>query len=257
MKNLTSLLVKENKRKLADFKKGLSELKDTYSIQNTHFYTRFLTPAILNKNLSKYKKLELIQDLNFVSCERHSVAIYLNALRTDNTKIIEEYEAFGDTMRTMLMNKREYDQNKKFGFNNIVFNEYGWLERPKLLNLEEIEFKAGKELHAQNKARIGQAKTGEWFYGHSWGLGNGGSLSAPCVWSKFKSTRIEALIASIEIIIKAHKDDEGSSDYKESYSKSIVKQCQNKIQELLNGTIFTQENIIQEIYSPGHQYQLF
>lgn len=92
------------------------------------------------KNLSKYEKLSEIQDLNLIKKERPYATKYLKALWLNNAEIIAEFESFGNSARQLLMNRREYDQHLLFGFSDIEFNQYGWLERPQFLDIERFEF---------------------------------------------------------------------------------------------------------------------
>ena len=92
------------------------------------------------KNLSASEKIEQVREYRPYREERPYMAVYLKALHRNDQRTIDEYESFGDNPRQIIMNRRAYDQQQKFGFTGKTLNEYGWLERPVFTEVEETEF---------------------------------------------------------------------------------------------------------------------
>ncbi len=154
------------------------------------------------KELSAYEKLQKIQDIHFCRAERHNVAIYLNALRRNDRAIIEEYESFGNTPRQLLMNKREYERHLLFGFTKKEFNQYGWLENPKFLEREEIQFPHRDGWAVSNHITLGKGLNGKWTYGMSYSHSTGGSGYGLNVWGKMFDNRKDCLTAALNEMMR-------------------------------------------------------
>lgn len=181
------------------------------------------------KELSAYEKLQKIQDIRFCRAERHNVAVYLNALRRNDRAIIEEYESFGDTPRQLLMNKREYERHLLFGFTKKEFNQYGWLENPKFLEREEIQFPHRDGWAVSNHITLGKGLNGKWTYGMSYSHSTGGSGYGLNVWGKMFDNRKDCLTAALNEMMRGLDKDSSKSD---RYAISVLKQVKSLFDEI-------------------------
>lgn len=172
------------------------------------------------KALSAYEKLKLIQDVNFCRHERHSVAIYLNALRKNDRAVIEEYESFGDTPRQIIMNKRDYERHLQFGFTKKEFNQYGWLEKPDFQERERIEFPHKDSWAVGNYITVGKGINDKWSYGMSYSYSTGGAGYGLGVWGELFDNRKECLKSALNELMKGLSKSSGEND---RYAKIVLK----------------------------------
>jgi hypothetical protein len=190
------------------------------------------------KELSKAEKIEHIREMNFCRAERRDAAVYLNALRTDNRAIIEEYESFGDRPHQFFLNKRTYDAGLRFGFTDRRFNKYGWLVNADFTAKERIEFTPKDRPVASNHLTIGQGANGKWSYGASYSTGAAGCGYGLGVWGKVFDTRKECLKAALQEIMDGHHryetDLKGDTcgNFNVRLSREIVRQVKDLFDEL-------------------------
>jgi hypothetical protein len=191
------------------------------------------------KKLSKFEKLEEIQNLNFAKCERHFVAIYLKALWLNDTKIITEYESFGDRPNQFLMNKTTYDRQLLFGYSEKVFDKYGWFVTPKFNNYEELIFTTKNEKIGSNKVSIGEGLNGKWSFSISYSTGAAGGSSRCDIWGEIVENKETAIIKGLTQLITTHNRQremlykkDSCGNYKEDYSRAIVKLVKDKLDEV-------------------------
>jgi hypothetical protein len=191
------------------------------------------------KKLSKFEKLSVIQEYNFAKCERYWVAVYLKALWLNDIETIEEYESFGERPYQFFMNKRSYERQLLFGYTEKSLDEYGWLENPKFINCEEFVFNAKKESRGSNKVRIGQGLNGKWSFSVSYSTGACGG-SSPCnIWGEIVDCRKTAIVKGLTELIGTHNRQreqlykkDSCGNYKEEYSRAIVRLVQEKLDEV-------------------------
>lgn len=172
------------------------------------------------KNLTKYEKLAEIQDLRLIKKERPYAAKYLKALWLNNNEVIAEYESLGNSAQQLLMNRREYDQHLLFGFTDITFNEYGWLERSQFLDVEHFEFPHRDGWAVSNHITIGRGVNGKWSYGASYSCNTSGGGYGLGVWGKIFDDRKSCLISALqELMEKLKKVDQ------DKYTTRVLKQA--------------------------------
>lgn len=187
--------------------------------------------------LSKYEKQALIHEVGFWREERHYAAEYLNALRTNNVEVIEQYEAFGNDPRHIVMNRREYDKRLLFGFTSKELDENGWLKSPEFLEYERIEFIHQQGWAAHNYVTIGRGVNGKWSYGVSYSTGGAGGGYGLGVWGSVCDSRKECLASALAELLDRHhesavrlKDD--TTNFNVNLSRKIVQQVKAMFDEL-------------------------
>lgn len=188
--------------------------------------------------LSNTEKIACVREVNFCRTERHDAAVYLNALRTDNRAVIEEYESFGDRPHQFFLNKRTYDAGLRFGFTDRRYDEYGWLRNADFTEQERIEFAPKESSVAFNHLTIGKGNNGKWSYGASYSTGAAGSGYGLGVWGKVFDTRKECLKSALQEIMDGHrkyeKDLKGDTcgNFNAKLSREIVRQVKDLFDEL-------------------------
>ncbi len=176
--------------------------------------------------------------MNFCRTERHDAAVYLNALRTDNRAVIEEYESFGDRPHQFFLNKRTYDAGLRFGFTDRRYDEYGWLKNADFTEQERIEFAPKDSPVSFNHLTIGKGSNDKWSYGASYSTGAAGCGYGLGVWGKVFDTRKECLKAALQEIMDGHRryetDLKGDTcgNFNTKLSREIVRQVKDLFDEL-------------------------
>ncbi len=171
------------------------------------------------------EKIQRVLNYNASRVERHHTAVYLNALRTNNTPVIEYFESFGDSVHKIILNVRTYEAGLSFGFTEKAFNEYGWLDI-RLETVEEIEFRDHPKFHPQNYIYLQKSPNRLWVYGVSCQSETSGIMCCPGIWSKEVFTdHAQCLTAALKYFIHTH---EGM----EKLNTKVVGQAKKMLAEL-------------------------
>jgi hypothetical protein len=156
------------------------------------------------REYTKYEKLAAIQELRLYPTERHDVAVYLNALRVGNKEITDEYERFGNHPYQIFSNRRSYQRGLLFGFTDLTFNQYGWLDNERFTDEETFEFPHRKGFAVLNYCHIAKGANGKWTFGTSFNIGTSGGCSGISVWNTPYDSRIECLTTALQKIMELH-----------------------------------------------------
>src|SRR5690606_1180927 len=139
-----------------------------------------------------------LQDCN--DC-RHLVVVYKGALRRLDFRILDTFKQFGEDVRHQVMNFNEHEHAKRFGFDEIKLDEYGWLAHP-TWKVETIDFRTNHKADKQfthNYIHLGQGPNGKWTHDEHYmfggGAGGGFYLS---VYSEPLPSRQAALIRGLD-----------------------------------------------------------
>lgn len=191
------------------------------------------------KKLSKFEKLQEIKELSITRCERHEVAVYLKALWLNDTETIDSFEKFGDTPYKIFTNKRYYERQLLFGFTNLEIDENGWIKNTELLEKENYEFKTKNESRSSNYFNIGRGINGNWTFGLSYSTGASGGSALASIWNEIVESKELAIKKGLNALIEAHNRQrerlykkDSCGNYKEDYSRAIVKLAQERFDEL-------------------------
>jgi hypothetical protein len=164
------------------------------------------------RELSKFEKFEIIKDNLISFCERKAYAEYLKAIWLNDVKTISYFESFGDHPRKIISNYRNHKQNLKFGFESIIYDEYGWIERPVFLEKEEILVYVHKNGWKDlNNIQVAVGKNGKWTNGIWCQTNTGGNVNGISVWGGIFETKEQAIINACQRVIKFHQEHDWSS----------------------------------------------
>lgn len=193
---------------------------------------------------NREQRIEQIKDNFWAGVERPYVDEYLKALESkephNNAYIFEQFSEQGAGVHQIIRNYRAVLVREKFGFTDYSLNEYGWMEQPKWLDVEEIDFSVGKENYSGNQVRIGRGPNGKYAIGYSYGggkgCGGGGSINE---YGEAYDNRDDAVIASLEILLKFHKEaivksENDTTNYNKKYSKAMVLILEDYKKEIIN-----------------------
>ena len=93
------------------------------------------------KELSSEDKIAAIVECRFWRGELALVEQYIEALKTNNMAVIEEFESFCDSPQHIVNNKSCHERAfSAFGFTGKTFNERGWLEDAAFMECETFYF---------------------------------------------------------------------------------------------------------------------
>lgn len=164
------------------------------------------------RNLSKFEKYDIITEYRIAFFERKPYAKYLKAIWLNDIKTISYFESFGDHPRKIILNYRKHKQNLKFGFENIVYDEYGWIERPVFLEEEEIVVYVHKNgWKERNNIQVAVGKNGKWTNGIWCQTNTGGNVDGISVWGGIFDTKEQAIINACQRVIKYHEENSWNS----------------------------------------------
>ena len=190
----------------------------------------------------KFSIQEIIEDFKYwkegkfsTKAEIEFSNLFKEALENNNLTQLSEYFKLWDdregrfSFDKLTRNYVAYHKGLEFGFETISFDTYGWLECPKWLDVEEIEFKC-KGTYLVNKITVGKGKNNLWVYGLYWGFAFGGGAFGLNVFNEsFDSYEIVVEVALRDMLKRLTKEN-GNNNSKEL--REIIKQIEYKLTEL-------------------------
>lgn len=147
------------------------------------------------KDLDKFEKLKMFQEYRFSNVERHTAAVYLNAIRKGDKETVDYYESFGNDLHHILLNVRCNEKNEKYGFGRLPIEEYGWVPMGRLVDGRKVEFDIG------NYITTGVSPNGTWFYGIRISTSSSGLGSGSSVWGVPYKSETDALVGGLKEMI--------------------------------------------------------
>lgn len=163
-----------------------------------------------------------------VECE------YWNAVRANDEDRLTWFASFGDDVRHRVMNVFTYRKNLLFGFNEIAFDEWGWMDGPEWPVSEVIEFKtrSKEDKHfAGNYVTLAAGPNMRWTYSvhYRHGGGSGGGYACHVHWHQPYKTRHAALTAALDEIrekmesgLAHHEAYHDTSNYHAAYMRKVL-----------------------------------
>ncbi len=125
---------------------------------------------------SKPEILAYVADNNFVPYERAIFAEILDAIANYNQELLDWFQSFGDSFRSITMNIHAYRKGLEFGFTEIGFDQYGWFKHPVFLDIEHTNFGDTSRYGNYSTIDLGRGLNGVWTYAihYSYGVAGGG-----------------------------------------------------------------------------------
>lgn len=145
----------------------------------------------------------------------------LTCIKSNNQEQLSWFSSFGDTIRKILMNVHAYRNGLEFGFTEISFDKYGWLNRPKFLEQENIKFGNTKHSNDYSEVRIGRGINHIWTYALSYSYGTAGGGCCLSIYGKhYKSC--EAALKTALTELKAMMQDKVGHTDTTNYKQSVI-----------------------------------
>ena len=181
------------------------------------------------KELCCEDKIAAILEYNFWRNELAAIEPYIEALKTNNRTVIEEFEAFGDGPRQIAQNMHHFTRaSTVYGFTRIAFNEHGWLEREEFMDCESFDFGCGiKGAIGRNSITIGRAPNGKWTYGSYLSASRSGRGSGLSAFNQPYDSRRESLCRGLEEMIAWHTKE---NDKK---TAPVIKEAKDMLDEIM------------------------
>ena len=116
----------------------------------------------------------------------------------------------------------------RFGFDNIEFDEYGWLRRTTFQGIEELLFGLQDKSRYGNYSTItlGHGPNQIWTYGLSCSYGTGGSSSGICVYDQTFANKEEAhknATAKLKKMMLNKVGDKDTTNYNQKIISATLK----------------------------------
>ena len=171
---------------------------------------------------------------------------FWNAIRSLDLDILQWFWSMGSSTRHQVMNVDAYEHGLQYGFTEIKFCEYGWLDNRDWILTEELHFKLKEDKAYYNRITLSCGINGSWAYGlsYNYGTGSGGGW-APSIYDKPFLSREACLNAALDDLkdkmehtitrATAHPDP---SNYNISYMNKIVQLIQKEYASQVQLTLF-------------------
>ena len=184
----------------------------------------------LTKNQILRRIKRITSDLCDLSESRTIQNIYWDAIRSIDTEKLNWFWSLGETTRHRVMNANDLVHGKKYGFNELTFDEHGWLDNQRWTQLEEIELRLKDDKAITNRITLARGLNESWTYGlsYNYGPGSGGGW-APSVYCKPIDSREACLNAALEDLRNKMEDriqyatkHPDPSNYNVGYMKKVL-----------------------------------
>jgi len=178
------------------------------------------TLEIFDKNYLVVYELEN----NFCAHERETFSELQSAVVGRDEQKVEWFKNFGSKIHQILFNVHAYRKGLVFGFDEIVFGKYGWLERPVFLDQEETELGRLDKTRWGNHSTItvGRGLNDVWCYGLGISWGMAGSSSGLSVYNKAYPSKQAAFNAALEMLKIRMEEKVGDGDTT-NYNQKIMR----------------------------------
>lgn len=163
---------------------------------------------------------------------------FFDSIRNINVESINFFKQFGTDPSHIIRNVIDYRQGLNFGFQDFSIGEYGWINMPDFINVEEISFKVKKDNACYNAIRVASSPSLVWTYAYSFQFGGAGSSSPISVYGEQFSSKQECCIAALVYMSGRFENALIKSDacnYPRAYCTTILSLCKFKLIEYTAG----------------------
>lgn len=171
----------------------------------------------------QYYLNEYMCTYNLCAHERVTIREMLLAVKVGDEVKLDWFKQFGTELRHILLNSYAFRKGLEFGFEEIAFDQYGWLKRPVFLDREETEFgKTDKSRYGNHSTiTVGRGTNGLWCYGLSISWGTAGSSSGLSVYAKPFASKALAFDAAL-LVLKQRMDEMVGCSDTGNYNPKII-----------------------------------
>ncbi len=174
------------------------------------------------KDLTIDEKIQIATDYHYYQSDRRNVARYLWALRKNDIGTLSYFENMGDDFHHIIQNIRTYERAKLWGFNELNFNEHGWLEyRLDIVSITEVY---------KSEILVGKPKKDLFTYGVYYNFGNSGGGWFPNIWGKIFNSEHDTKMAGIDFLKEKMK--EGLIKEKDDTCNYSIHEIKNTLKEI-------------------------
>lgn len=153
--------------------------------------------------------------------ERAIVNEILTAIVNGDDQLLQDFNRLGHSLRHIYMNVHAYRSGLKFGFDQIQFDQYGWLLRPTFLETENLVF-GNKAHHGEYSSLcIGRGPNYQWAYGLQYCFGTAGGGRSLSFYDHPYNNRAEAITAGLIDLKNCFFKILGSTDTT-NYKQSVI-----------------------------------
>lgn len=164
-----------------------------------------------------------LSEYNLCGHERATMAELILAVKDGDEVKLGWFTQFGTELRHILLNSYAYRKGLEFGFEEISFDEYGWLKRPNFLDQEVTEFGRTDKSRYGNHSTItvGRGPIGVWCYGLSISWGTAGSSSGLSVYNKTFGSKALAFSEALSVL-KLRMEEKLRDSDTGNYNQKII-----------------------------------
>lgn len=167
--------------------------------------------------------VEYESENNFCAHEMQTFCELKSALNSSDRNKLEWFAKFGSEIRQILSNVHAHRKGLVYGFDEIIFGQYGWLERPVFLDQEETEFGRLVKTRWGNHSTItvGRGLNDVWCNGLSISWGMAGSSSGLSVYNQAFPSKQAAFKAALTVLRERMEEKVGNGDTMNYNQKTI------------------------------------
>jgi len=156
---------------------------------------------------------------------------YRDDLLNANFDRLSFWKQLGDSVYKQIRNRNNYEKAKILGYNEISLDEYGWLHRHELNDIEDIFFPSKEDAYrCDNYITLGRGVNQLWVYGLHYSFGAAGGGYIPCVFCKPYPSREAALFAAVDDL-KAKFNDASHKNDPTNFNQKKIKDVLKVINE--------------------------
>jgi hypothetical protein len=142
---------------------------------------------------SKNQISEYIADHRLMQYESEILNELISLIDNSDSTQLQWLNSFGNSFRSVMMNVNAYRKGLEFGFTEVAFDQYGWFNRPELLDKEDLTFGDTSRYGNHSIIHLGHGDNGIWTYGLNYSFGCAGGCFGLSVYGKQFKSREAAL----------------------------------------------------------------
>lgn len=149
----------------------------------------------------------------------------LAAAQQRDIKLLNWFNQFGDSFRSILMNVYAYRKGLEFGFTDIAFDQYGWFKRPVFVETESLIFGNEAKYGEHSTLSIGKGVAQVWTNALSYRFGTAGGGCGLSVYGKqfqHREAAINSGIAELKAMMTEKLNHSDTSNYKQPIIQSTL-----------------------------------